>query len=282
MDTKLRQLQLIELDILKEFVRICDKYTLRYYIVGGTLLGAVRHRGFIPWDDDIDVAMPREDYDRFAAISQKELGPEYFYQSPDTDPYYFLSYAKIRKQNTFIFESRFQNASFQQGVFIDIFPLDHCPRRGLVCHFLFNVLAVMNYRGQIDSGELYHPYTELIGKLGYLFLKQYSPRKLTVLRKRLIALSKRLSDGSLVASYSGAYGYRKEVFPQEWFGKPNQIMFERLSVAAPQETASLLRQLYGDYTQLPPLSQRASHVDIEKTKIENAELRKEERGRRKT
>ena len=140
----------------------------------------------------------------------------------------------------------------------------------------------MNYRGQVDSGELYHPYTELIGKLGYLFLKQYSPQKLTVLRKRLIALSKRLSDGSLVASYSGAYGYRKEVFPQEWFGKPNQIMFERLSVAAPQEIDSLLRQLYGDYTQLPPLSQRASHVDIEKTKIENAELRKEERGRRKT
>lgn len=282
MDTKLRQLQLIELDILKEFVRICDKYTLRYYIVGGTLLGAVRHRGFIPWDDDIDVAMPREDYERFAAISQEELGQEYFYQSADTDPHYFLSYAKVRKKETFVFESRFQNVTFQQGVFIDIFPLDFCPVRGAVCHFLFNVLAVMNYRGQVDSGELYHPYTELIGKLGYLFLKQYSPQKLTVLRKRLIALSKRLSDGSLVASYSGAYGYQKEVFPQEWFGKSNKIMFECFSVAAPQKSDLLLRQLYGDYEQLPPLPQRASHVDIEKTKIENVELHKKERGRRKT
>ena len=125
-------------------------------------------------------------------------------------------------------------------------------------------------------------YTELIGKLGYLFLKQYSPQKLTVLRKRLIALSKRLSDGSLVASYSGAYGYQKEVFPQEWFGKSNKIMFECFSVAAPQKSDLLLRQLYGDYEQLPPLPQRASHVDIEKTKIENVELHKKERGRRKT
>ena len=90
MDQKLRQLQLVELEILNEFVRICDEYKLQYFLVGGTLLGAVRHQGFIPWDDDIDVAMPRQDYDSFAEICAKELKRQYFYQSADTDPNYFL------------------------------------------------------------------------------------------------------------------------------------------------------------------------------------------------
>ena len=86
MDDKLRQLQLSELEILKEFVRICEKHHLKYVLTGGTLLGAVRHGGFIPWDDDIDVAMLRADYDRFAQLCKDELGPKFFYQSPATDP----------------------------------------------------------------------------------------------------------------------------------------------------------------------------------------------------
>ena len=90
-DSRLRKLQMAELEILKEFVRLCEAHGLQYYLVGGTLLGAVRHKGFIPWDDDIDVAMPRGDYDRFAQIAPKELDPRYFYQCPDTDPHYFKS-----------------------------------------------------------------------------------------------------------------------------------------------------------------------------------------------
>lgn len=267
MSVELRELQLLELDILREFIRVCDKHSLRYYIVGGTLLGAVRHGGFIPWDDDIDVAMPRKDYEKFAELSPEELRPGYFYQAPGTDPYYFLSYAKIRKENTFLFEERFQNARFHRGVFIDIFPLDFCPKRGAVCHLLFNTLAVMNYRGQVDSGEKYEPYTELTGKLGYLFLRLYSPAGLTALRKRLLRLSRRLSDGSVLAAYSGAYGYRKEVFPQEWFGEPRQIVFEDLTAAAPHESEALLNQLYGDYSQLPPTAQRVCHADLSRTYI---------------
>ena len=268
MDNKLRQLQLCELEILDEFVRICEKYDLQYYLVGGTLLGAVRHQGFIPWDDDIDVAMPREDYDKFAVIAEKELSPKYFYQCPATDPYYFLTYAKIRKNGTEVYEERFKYSKFHKGVFIDIFPLDFCPKPGLVCHLLFNVLAVMNYRGQVDSGEQYVPYKEISGKIGYAVLRPLSPNNLLWLRRRLLSLSKILSSKKYVACYSGAYGYYREVFNYVWFEKGGTALFENQKFLVPQMMYAVVCQLFGPkYEKFPPEHQRRGHLDIENVKI---------------
>ena len=268
MDSKLRQLQLCELEILDEFVRVCEKNKLQYYLVGGTLLGAVRHQGFIPWDDDIDVAMPREDYDKFAEIAASELGAQYFYQSPETDPHYFLTYAKIRKNGTEVYEERFKGAKFHKGVFIDIFPLDFCPKPGPVCHFLFNVLAVMNYRGQVDSGEAYRPYEELSGKIGYAVLGLFSPRGLVQLRRKLLSLSKRLSHRQFVANYPGAYGYRKEVFPYGWYENVAQLSFEDRTFAAPTGFDKILRRAYGeDYLSLPPEEKRRQHISVDRVDL---------------
>lgn len=265
MNDKLRQLQLTELEILKEFVRICDKYGLRYYLVGGTLLGAVRHQGFIPWDDDIDVAMMRADYERFAEICQEELDSQYFYQSPETDPYYFLTYAKIRKNNTEIYEERFRNSKFHKGIFIDIFPLDFCPKPGLICHFLFNALAVMNYRGQVDSGEKYVPYQEISGKIGYWLLRVLAPRQIVRLRRRCVRLSEQLSKHQYIASYSGAYGYRKEVFPYLWFQSNVYLPFAGQEFSSPVMFHPFLSQVYGvKYLALPPKSERTYHIQLNK------------------
>lgn len=264
MNEKLRKLQLCELEILKEFVRICERFSLRYYLTGGTLLGAIRHQGFIPWDDDIDVAMPREDYDRFAQIAPQELDPQYFYQSPDTDPYYFLSFNKIRKNGTEIYEERFKNARFHKGIFIDIFPLDFCPAPGLVCHFLFNVLAVMNYRGQVDSGENYVPYEELSGKIGYAVLRLFSKWKILKLRRSLLRLSEHLSGKSHVVLYAGAYGYYREVMPREWYFGRNILTFEGFAFSAPAKAQNLLAQVYGEgYMTIPEESDRRCHIELD-------------------
>ena len=266
MNEKLRKLQLCELEILKEFVRICEKYALKYYLTVGTLLGAARHHGFIPWDDDIDVAMPRKDYDRFAEICQQELGKRYFYQSPETDPYYFLPYAKIRKNGTTVYEERFRLARFHKGVFIDIFPLDFCPKPGLFCHFIFNVLAVVNYRCQVDSGELGIPYKELSGKIGYTILRLFSKKQIQKLRKYLINISHCLSDGGHVVLYAGAYGYYREVMPQEWYFGQNTMSFEGSMFSVPAYPDGLLSQVYGkDYmTALEQLDERR-HIELDKS-----------------
>lgn len=268
MDDRLRKIQLRELDILKEFVRICNKHDLHYFLAGGTLLGAVRHKGFIPWDDDIDVAMLREDYDRFAQLAPLELDKRYFYQSPDTDPYYFLTYNKIRENGTEIYEERFKDAKFHKGIFIDIFPLDFCPTPGPICHLLFNVLAVMNYRGQVDSGEGYEPYREISGKIGYAVLRLFSPRHLVHVRKWLLNLSQRLSRGEYVASYAGAYGYHREISSWSWFQAQINVEFEGQKFLGPQGFDHIMSQSYGrDYMEFPAAEKQVWHIDLTRSKL---------------
>ena len=128
---KTRQLQLVELDIFKEFLSVCEKLQLRYYVLGGTLLGAVRHQGFIPWDDDIDVGMLREEYDIFLQKAG-ELLPDYlFLQCVHTEDNYYRNSAKIRHNETAYIETCVKDMDIHHGVFIDIFPLDNYPTNSL-------------------------------------------------------------------------------------------------------------------------------------------------------
>lgn len=124
-DEARKKIWLISLDLLREFDRVCRKHGLRYFIYGGTLLGAVRHHGFIPWDDDIDVAMLREDYSRLLSYADEFTSP-YFLQSPKTDKGYFFSYNKLRNVNTSRVSKTFMYEKFCQGMALDIFPFDFC------------------------------------------------------------------------------------------------------------------------------------------------------------
>lgn len=118
----LRRLQLVELDIAKEIKRVCVENGIRYFLDSGSLLGAVRHRGFIPWDDDMDIGMLRPDYDRFLAIAPRSLKDDYFLQTWETDPYYPFPYAKVCKKGTRFVESDAQYSLARHEVFVDVFP----------------------------------------------------------------------------------------------------------------------------------------------------------------
>ena len=121
-------LQAKQLEILKAFIRVCDKHNLEYFLVYGTALGAIRHKGFIPWDDDIDVAMPRKDYEEYIKLQNEYEGTPYFIQTFKTDPCYIYNYAKLRDSSTTFLENAFKNHRINQGVFIDIFPVDGMSR----------------------------------------------------------------------------------------------------------------------------------------------------------
>jgi len=121
----LREAQLIMLDMLVEFDKICQKYNLKYWLDSGTLLGAVRHQGFIPWDDDIDLSMPIEDYNKFIEIAENELSSDIFFQTTQTDNKFPFDYIKLRSNRAKIveFHEKDRDIEYHQGVFVDIFPM---------------------------------------------------------------------------------------------------------------------------------------------------------------
>ncbi|UJF15204.1 LicD family protein [Jeotgalibaca sp. MA1X17-3] len=120
----IKKIQKIELEILIEFDRICRKHDIRYQLYAGTLIGAIRHKGFIPWDDDIDVSMLREDYHKFLSVVEEELSSEYFFQTHETDPNYINKFAKIRKNRTVFMEKLVEGIDMHHGFYIDIFTFD--------------------------------------------------------------------------------------------------------------------------------------------------------------
>lgn len=127
-DEELQQLHSALYEILAEVDRVCRKHDIRYFIIGGTAIGAHFWQGIIPWDDDIDIGMTRDNYERFIQIAQSELGNKYFLQTPDTDPHVPFFFAKVRKNNTVFSESQFMKIDMHQGIFVDIFPFDKLPR----------------------------------------------------------------------------------------------------------------------------------------------------------
>ncbi|MBQ2395401.1 MAG: LicD family protein, partial [Alistipes sp.] len=124
---KMKRVWATELGMLHRFGQVCQKYGLRWYAMGGTLLGAVRHKGFIPWDDDIDLLMPREDYNRLLEIGEEEFSSPYFLQTPCTERHFFRTHAQLRDSRTTGAILQDRNRDINRGIFMDIFPLDEVP-----------------------------------------------------------------------------------------------------------------------------------------------------------
>jgi len=238
MEEEVAKAQKVMLSILVEFERICSKYQLTYWLDYGTLLGAVRHKGFIPWDDDLDVSMPREDYEKFLQVSSKELDTKYFLQNKQTDKSIYIHYTKIRdKHSTFIEDHEVgKTISYQQGIFIDIFPV--------------------NFIDSSFSNEL--TYT-LFKKIAKIFNNRYL--SIDHIAKPLIAFTNSYHDIKNPTVVRGAEKMsddlhidKKHIFPLE------ECMFENLSFTIPSASAKYLKLLYGDtYLVLPPVNLRKRH-----------------------
>ena len=258
-EEQLKEIKIIEKELFISFISVCEKLNLKYYLLGGTLLGAVRHQGFIPWDDDIDVGMPREDYEIFLEKGQALLPDGFFLQSYKSDPNYPNCFAKIRNSNTTYLETSVKNCDMNHGVFIDIFPLDYYPDdKKTKDRFIFKK-NLLNIR--ISSVYQSKRKKLKVRLISFLLKLRYPSYKMAV--KKREKLYKSISTGSMLANYGGAWG-AKEIVPKEWYGEGVWLEFEGLSVRAPIEYDKWLSQVYGDYMQLPPADKRCPHhyVDV--------------------
>lgn len=250
-DAVLRRLQLTQLDILDEIVRICERHDIRYYLVGGTLLGAVRHKGFIPWDDDLDIAMPREDYIKFCELCKTELDSGYFLHNIDSDEQYWLIFGKIRKKGTKIGEEGLKQLNTHKGIYVDIFPFDDAPEekryiRTMIIKTLTN--AICFQRGVVM------PYTKKQRFIGAV-LRVFSVRFLTKVQMKL--MQHNANKGySYYINYGSGYDPVKQTIPKDKYEPYKLAEFEGKQYRIPNDADYVLKRIYNDYMQLPPVEKR--------------------------
>lgn len=258
---EMKELWAVQLDLLCEFDRVCKKHNLRYILDFGTLLGAVRHHGFIPWDDDLDVSMLREDYDKLMEIGPKEFSYPYFLQDHYTDKGYDISVAKLRRSDTtFIeIENIKHKSQYNQGIFIDIFVWDNIPTndRNFVSainqktYDAFLHKFVLMHRPSINDG-IKLPLTTL-RFLYYKLLYGSSEKEY----RRLCAMSTQYSKSDYVANLMYL---KSECRLRKWHEDLTEIAFEGMMFPVPADYDELLTDCYGDY--MVPVRGASDHTIV--------------------
>lgn len=250
----MRRLQLTQLEMLKVVDGFCKKYGIHYSLYAGTLLGAVRHKGFIPWDDDLDICMPRKEYDRFLVLWQQNPVEGYILQNKDISPAYMNSFSKIRKDHTTFLEHEEDIGQFHTGIFIDIFPLDRIPSAWLPKRLFY--LRCMLY--QLMMREYAPKEGNPAVRLGSrLLLKLIPTGKRAGMAKNLLKKLKAYQYDSAM-NIVGIETMRsvKIEYPSTMFDVYSDLPFETNNFPVFSQWDMNLRSKFGEYMQLPPEEQR--------------------------
>ena len=256
-------LQSIQLDILSVTIETLQKHGINVYLIGGSCIGAVRHGGMIPWDDDIDIGLFRDDYENACEILRNELPEGYTWCDHLTEKEYPYNFGKVRKDNTAFVHGGDAHLNIHHGIYIDVFPLDKVPAD--LNEFKSILRKVTGLRRKVDlkcmsykkHGKL-RPIWQLpiIAAAHLLVNKQKVQSKLDALIKAFADIK----DTQYICNYFGVYGEREKI-KSEWFGEGMEIMFESVSAIIPSDYDSYLTHVYGDYMKLPPEEKRVSHHD---------------------
>ena len=263
-----RRMQMIQLDMLVELDRVCRENGINYVIFAGTLLGAVRHKGYIPWDDDADIAMLREDYNKFKSVAD-QLDPSIcYFQDHSTDPEYIWGYGKLRRTGTTFIRAGQEHLNGKTGVFIDIFPLDDVPRsiplqviQDWHCYCLRKILwsqvAKKNEKG--------------FKKLWFSLISHISPEIALNGFDRIAKKSNNSTPNQvrITAMPSTGMVFNKNnpistryCMPKSWFLDRKEYEFEGKQFYGINAAHEFLTYEYGDYMTLPPENKRNAHAPV--------------------
>lgn len=261
MNYNLKKLQHTILYIAKEIKMICDTNNIDYSMIGGTLIGAIRHKGFIPWDDDMDFIMTRVNYEKFLDVCKKDLDDKFEIINWKTCSYFGSGFTKIMLKDTIAVEKDKENVKYPQEIFVDIFPIDSIPDNGkirakqkIVTYTCIRMLQQKENptfkRGNIKKNVVYM----LVWLVSCLFTHDFLVEVCDKEMKRY-----QYADTNCYTSMAGFYGYDKEIVNKALFDQYIELPFEDTSFKAFSGYDFYLRKVFGDYMQLPPVEKRRSH-----------------------
>ena len=296
---ELRKIQLLQVKILKEIDSICRKHNIKYTLCGGSMLGAIRHKGFIPWDDDIDISMLREEYEKFLLVCKEELNSEvYFLQTMETDLEYRLLYSRVLLKGTSFVRAGQEHIKAQNGIFVDIFPRDGQSDNRVIA-FIQSRLAYLARK------ILYSPVgalrsKSLIGRMAFKVLRCFGRGTAEKIIKIVCKLNFNketeivkcwglMSNGERRRLEMGKRGYKKycreiKTLPKEklkarkernrglkrrFFTDIIEVPFEDMMVMITSEYDIWLRYNYDDYMQLPPKEKQKIHQTVSSYSLGN-------------
>lgn len=254
--TERKKVWAVVLDLIVEFDKVCKQHNIKYYLDGGSLLGAIRHNGFIPWDDDIDVAMPRDDFERFVKL-EREFSYPYFLQTPYTDPDYFYSFAKVRNSNTTALNQMFKYQGFNHGIWISIFPLDKFSLTK-ECEDAYFKIAELTYENSTFM-RMKNPYLDEKNKIR---VDNYSGRNPLKTYEEIQYLASQFRNieteywGTLIITIRD---FKRKALFMKSYEKEYLHKFENIKLPIPYEYDSILINEYGNYMELPSIQERDGH-----------------------
>ncbi len=278
MDTQLRQLQLIQLEILKQIDQLCRKYSISYSLYAGTLLGAVRHQGFIPWDDDLDICMSRADYQRFLQAWEEVRPVGYILQNKENSPEFSQSFSKIRKNHTCFLETKWEIGRYHTGIYVDVFPIDRIPE-GHLKRRLFQLRCVQY---QLLTREYTPPEASMVQKVVAGIILGLSPKKdRPAQRQKLLKKIERFNCRDELQTVAiETYRSIQTPLPKDFMTVFTDLPFENSTFMCSAAWHEYLTAKFGEYLKLPPEKERTwrHHPLILDFNRNYEEIAEEERG----
>lgn len=253
--TKDEQIRIM-LNILDSIDAFCRKNNLRYYLHAGTLIGAIRHKGFIPWDDDVDIAMPREDYERFCSIYNESTDRYRIVTYKNTKGYY-MPYGKVIDTRTILIHENVNSKIIDLGVFIDVFPLDNCSsdyKKAVKLYKKCKFLNSIKWTKVVKASDL-HGWKKIAFPLAKMVFLPFSLK--TILNK-IDRIGQKYAgvDSRYIAVVTVMTYGLKELFDKKWFAESIQKEFENHKFSCPSGYDNILSKMYGNYMCPPPIEKQ--------------------------